>query len=448
MKKILWILGTLLMGCQSKFLDEKPNKALLVPTTVADFRALLNNIATNELNSQPGLNAVADDDFVRQPAMIQSLIEVAQNTYLWKADVFGSMTSNDWNRPYRAIFIANVVLDGLPYVPVTPDNHAEVEQLKGEAYFHRAFALYGLLQQFAAPYQTETAPQALGLPIRLTSNVNVLVDRGSLQQAYDQVLSDLDEAAPLLAERSVYRQRPSRWGVEGLRARVYLTMGRYDLALVHATACLERGASLLDYQKLDTLAARPMPRWEENPEIIFHSQLAAYSFHNTEGTQVASEVYNSYEPYDLRRSCYFKPNRGYKGSYTGGSSLQGGLTTSELFLIRAEGYARLGQGQAALDDLNTLRKARFPTEHLKPYTLAQVPDVLALVLQERRKELVARGLRWTDLRRLNLEERWQKTLERVDADGKTYSLPPNDLRYTFPIPEIEVQASGIAQNPR
>ncbi|PQA53224.1 RagB/SusD family nutrient uptake outer membrane protein [Siphonobacter curvatus] len=448
MKKILWILGSLLMGCQSKFLEEKPNKALLVPTTVADFRALLNNMATGDLNIYPGLNTLADDDFVAQPSSIQSLSEIEQKAYLWKSDVFGSEASNDWNKPYGAIFIANVVLDGIPYVPVTPDNQAEIEQLKGEAYFHRAFALYGLLQQFAAPYQAETAPQELGLPIRLTANVNVLVGRGNLQQAYDQVLSDLDEAALRLAERSVYRQRPSRWGVEGLRARVYLTMGRYDLALVHATACLERGASLLDYQKLDTLAVRPMPRWEENPEIIFYSQTNPYLFHYEESTQLEAGLYASYQTGDLRRACFFTPDRVFKGSYSGSSGFSGSLTTGEVLLTRAECYARLGQNQASLTDLNTLLQARFLAVHFQPYRLGAVSDVLDLVLRERRKELVARGLRWADLRRLNLESRWQKTLERVDDQGQRHALKPNDPRYTFPIPTTEIQASGIAQNPR
>ena len=69
-------------------------------------------------------------------------------------------------------------------------------------------------------------------------------------------------------------------------------------------------------------------------------------------------------------------------------------------------------------------------------------------LAERRKELIQRGLRWTDLRRLNLDPRFAVTIERV-VQGATYQLLPNDLRYTFLIPNDEIFANGlIEQNPR
>jgi len=68
-------------------------------------------------------------------------------------------------------------------------------------------------------------------------------------------------------------------------------------------------------------------------------------------------------------------------------------------------------------------------------------------LKERRKELLFRGLRWTDLRRLNLDPRFAVTLAR-NVSGQIYSLPPEDPRYAWPIPDDEIQASGIPQNPR
>lgn len=41
--------------------------------------------------------------------------------------------------------------------------------------------------------------------------------------------------------------------------------------------------------------------------------------------------------------------------------------------------------------------------------------------------------RYIDLKRLNLEKRFQKTITRK-ADGQTWILPPNDNRYILPIP--------------
>lgn len=54
------------------------------------------------------------------------------------------------------------------------------------------------------------------------------------------------------------------------------------------------------------------------------------------------------------------------------------------------------------------------------------------VIKERRKELVLRGIRWEDLRRLNKEERYSTTLF-CKLDDLTVELPPQDLRYVWPI---------------
>lgn len=74
-------------------------------------------------------------------------------------------------------------------------------------------------------------------------------------------------------------------------------------------------------------------------------------------------------------------------------------------------------------------------------------EVLRLVLNERRKELAFRGIRWSDLRRLNKDERFAVTLSRT-LNGQTYQLSPNDKRYVIPIDEQEIRLSGIEQNER
>jgi starch-binding outer membrane protein, SusD/RagB family len=65
---------------------------------------------------------------------------------------------------------------------------------------------------------------------------------------------------------------------------------------------------------------------------------------------------------------------------------------------------------------------------------------------ERKKELLFRGLRWTDLRRLNKESNLASTISHV-YNGTSYSVIPNSYQYTFPIPLDIIQLSGIQQNP-
>ena len=98
-------------------------------------------------------------------------------------------------------------------------------------------------------------------------------------------------------------------------------------------------------------------------------------------------------------------------------------------------------------DLNTLLRTRWITGAYTDMTATSADDALVKVLTERRKELVFRNVRWSDLRRLNMETRFQKTLTRT-AGAQTFTLPPNDPRYVLLIPGDVITYSTLTQNPR
>jgi CubicO group peptidase (beta-lactamase class C family) len=98
------------------------------------------------------------------------------------------------------------------------------------------------------------------------------------------------------------------------------------------------------------------------------------------------------------------------------------------------------------DILDKLLFNRFKTGTYVPKTLSGQAEALSLVLNERRKELVMRGLRWMDLKRLNAEGR--NIMVSRTINGQVVSLNPNDNRYAFPIPEDVIQLTGMPQNER
>ena len=100
-----------------------------------------------------------------------------------------------------------------------------------------------------------------------------------------------------------------------------------------------------------------------------------------------------------------------------------------------------------MNDLNRLLKTRWATGFFVNYTAANAVEALNKVLQERRKELVIRGLRWFDLRRLNKETQFEKTLYRK-INNQLFQLLPNSPRYTFYIPTEVIAISGLQQNVR
>lgn len=101
----------------------------------------------------------------------------------------------------------------------------------------------------------------------------------------------------------------------------------------------------------------------------------------------------------------------------------------------------------SMQDLNELLVKRYKRNTFKEFTATNKTDALTIILTERRKELLFRGLQWMDLRRLNRDPRFAVTIKRY-FEGQEYVLAPNDLKYTYPIPDDEVLQSNIEQNPR
>lgn len=329
----------------------------------------------------------------------------------------------------------------------------EWNRLKGSALFHRALAFYNLSQLFAGSFDQNTAAKTPGIPIRLTADVNEISVRGNLQNTYDQIISDLLESEKLLPDYAAFKSRPAKPAVQALLARVYQTMEAYDKAEVYASLSMQSAGKLIDFNTLNASSANPLPRAlpNGNDEVIFYNSLLVYSYLRSPLTRIDSVLYSSYHPDDLRKTIFFI-DRGngvinFKGSYSGLATLFSGLAIDELYLIRAECYARKGNIPLAMKDLNTLLEKRWKKGKFFPISAANQADALKAILRERRKELISRGLRWTDLRRLNKDPSLAVTLKRF-INGQTYTLPPNDKRYVLSIPENEIQGSRIEQNPR
>ena len=108
---------------------------------------------------------------------------------------------------------------------------------------------------------------------------------------------------------------------------------------------------------------------------------------------------------------------------------------------------RLGRIEEALWDLNHLRRYRFAEGYFEPLYSDNIAQVLDWVLKERRIELVMRGIRWEDLRRLNREDRFAKGLKRVIGE-EVFELPVGDTRWVWPLPTDAIQFGGYPQTDR
>ncbi|SEN07939.1 SusD family protein [bacterium A37T11] len=439
-------------GCkkQDEFLNEKVNISQTVPTTLEDFQNLLNNEDAFNYLKDPSLGALTGEDYYVSNKNWNSAVVNARNAYIFASDIYeGSGSAADWSNPYKAVYITNVVLDGINNLK-SSNSPDEVAKVKGQALFYRSWNFYNLLQTYSMTYDSLTATADLGIPLRLTSDFNIRVIRSSVKDCYTQILSDLQTCLDLLPQTSEVLTRPNKITVNAFLARIYLAIGNYQEAFKNADTVLENKHDLLDFNNVST-TAYPNLFTSFVPEDIYHSTLNAYNFLGAGYAFIDSTLYASYDINDLRKSVFFvmRPSGilTYRGSYDYRGAAYSGLATDEIYLIRAECLARLGNVNAAMDDLNRLLYYRWKQGTFVSYSASGSEEALGIILAERRKELINRGLRWTDLRRLNKESRFESTLTR-SVNGLNYTLPPNDKRYAMPIPASEIKLMGLIQNER
>jgi hypothetical protein len=453
---VLFLAEVLFNSCQKGFLDAKPDINLSTITTLTDCELLLNNEDLFNRNSDPSLGQLSTDEYyVTSEAWNASRNPTERNAYIFSKSIYPVGASvNDWDFTYKQIYTANSVLDALNNIKASDNEKDRYNQIKGTALFYRAWAYYNLVQLFAMPFDSSTASATLGVPLRLSSDLNIKSYRSSVAECYRQIIKDVEESSKLLPNNVSFLTKPSAVAANALLARIYLAIGNFYKALAYANSVLAYKKDLINFNELDTTLDRtltsmntPYPIIEE----IYHSTLNAYSLDGFRSMIVDSVLYNLYDDDDIRKSAFFKQYNGYirfKGSYDFKTAIRfSGLATDEIYLIRAESFARLNKKDSAMNDLNQLLYNRYRSGTFIPRTAVSPADALDQTLLERRKELCFRGLRWTDLRRLNKETLFAKKVTHI-IDGVVYELLPNDIRYAFPIPDPEIEIGQIQQNNR
>ena len=295
----------------------------------------------------------------------------------------------------------------------------------------------------------------MAVPYRFESDALLdIKPRNTSAEVINYILRDLNEAAPL-ATNVVNSYRISKTAIYALLARVSHETGDYKNAVVYANLALTDTR-----YKLDTTLAALQKEWDkddsgeimfrirfENNETLYTAGIFAIPVMSSYPYLVSNDLISLYDQNkDLRFSVYFKSHPTVKGSYfpkkqtgtrtTNAATFDSGnidlklIRVPEMYLILAESYLKENDNAAALVNLNKLRNARGLGDFLGT-------DLNKEILNERRRELAFEGFRFTELKRLGLG------LTRSGDVG----LAPNADRFALPIPQTEIDRSGIPQNP-
>ncbi|KGE13525.1 RagB/SusD family nutrient uptake outer membrane protein [Sphingobacterium deserti] len=436
----LALLG-LLSSC-SNYLDVKPDASLATIDRASELYALMDNEFVMHQQIITGED-LADNYYVLDQTWNASTSEMVRNKYIY------STTENDevgWSGIYTEVYYANVVLERVEELRenLTP---TEYNEIKGTALFYRSLAFFEALTLFAMPYRVGGNEDALGVPLRTTADVNISFPRATVGASYRKIFEDLAMSVDLLPSTTAVQSRPSKRAARGLQARVAFDIGDYERAFAFSQLVLQEESTLLDFATIDHTAALPFDRY--NIEVI-HYTYRFSDFLAPQRSIVDSVLYTSYTDADYRKRCYFQFNADadvvFKGSFTQANNSQfTGLSTSEIYLTCIESALRTNREEASREWLNPYLRMRYMPTGI-PNTAVSATELLSLVQSERRKELIYRNRRWSDIRRRNLDG--ENIVLQRRLNGQLYSLEPNSSGYALPIPLEAIRYSGIEQNLR
>lgn len=435
LKSTLYILlPVLLLNSCRDYVEVEPVGNNRVLKYTSDYRGLANNYST--ITASGGIYLLANAD-VEFPTTYQNgVTTIWANSYTWQDRIYDpSQGDADWTGLYKAVYYSNVILDGVMSSEKGTD--AEKKEIYAEAFVNRAFAYLQLVNTYGPQFDPASANSEKAVPLLLKPELFSSLDRSTVGQVYDQIISDLKSALENnIQDTPEFNVLPSKKAVYALLARTYLLMGQYDLSLENAEKALQMQNGLIDFKSLATAYSYPV--LIQNPEVIFSKTLLL----TYNGAPLSSDLLNSFGTDDLRYNYYTAPGTSFYPTFTGRAygmntysytnGINVGVSVPEMYLIAAECYARSGKISEAVNYLNILRAKRFKSGTAYTVSATTNKEALDLVLTERQKEFIGRGFRWFDQRRLNLDPVYRKTYTRV-FKGQTYTLEPNSDGYVFPI---------------
>lgn len=451
----------MLTGCND-YLDIKP-KGEKIPKTVTDYETLLNYESVQKV-SDTYPTYLTDDVYLPDVAQgtatpgLNSVDQSILNLYLFKKDVFGEAQDDGfWFASYNRIYYYNTVIDNI----MNADGSDEQQKLsiRAEALISRALEYLYLVNGYAKHYDVRTADTDPGVPLILDEDISKKdLVRASVKDVYAQIQSDLQAALPNLpAQPKGNAFRASKAAGYGILAKMYLYMGNYAEALKAANAVLEMNNSLLDLKKYAVVKAQSsigrtnVPQDIDNPENIY-IKFAPYVYGLSSKVFGSDELISLFSEDDMRLQVYFTKN--FRNiptdKYVWAPYLRANLAVSspEIYLIAAECEAREGSVERAMSLINKLRDNRIKNN--TPLVAIDRSDALQKVLEERRRELAMSGMvRYIDLKRLNKESQFAKTVTHVTGEG-TFRLEPNSPLYVLPIPAkvMRFNKNSMKQNER
>lgn len=358
---------------------------------------------------------------------------------------------------YALIDQVNRVLPKVDVVEaVNPGDENKRPVIKAQLLALRAMGHFDLLMWYCKKYDPN---DPFGVPVMLKSDLLGKPARSTVAELITQIEKDLADAKnllPAVTPGSFSDLSLNQVSITAFQARVALYKGEWQKAIDYATAVINSGIKPLVSGSAFTGIWTDLNTNEILFRLRYENTSTLGSLWTTTGGNVilspSDKLTNSYSVNDIRSSTFIGSLGGKRTVNKFFQSVRGGrivdakaIRTPEMYLIRAEAYARIATPDlsAGAADLNALRSQRIAGYTNETFGSAQA--LINAVIMERFKELCFEGFRFFDLKRLSLP--LQRDASDVDSP-LWQTLPADNTKFTFPIPQSEILANpNMKQNP-
>jgi starch-binding outer membrane protein, SusD/RagB family len=451
-KTILYVLMVICSGCAKSFLNKAPSNAIPLDqalTTPVELNQALNGAYAALRNTGVfGANFLISGDVQADNVYVEtSNIGVYVSQYTYTVLVNDPVPAAEFTNAYIGILRANQVITASLNTPST-------DTIKSQAYAIRALLYFKLVNIFATAYTTDST--ALGVPLVLSYNPDLLPKRNTVGEVYSQIVSDLQTAlrsAPGYTNSVLL----SRYAIEGLLAKVYLYEGDKTDAKAAAVDVINAGVfTLASPANYNAFWSNPGIQTDAN-EVLFEvdvdqannngsQSVGSYYINGFQELYASSQLYRLYSATDIRRTLLipgltksgdsaYLVNKFPNAQNPDPDNLKV-IRLAEVYLIAAESSLPANEPDALMY-LNALMAQR---DSGATYS-SSGPALLNEIVTERRKELAFEGDRLYDMNRL------QSPINRVADPGAIplsadyLSIPFPDYRRIAPIPQAEINAN-------
>ncbi|WP_047547958.1 RagB/SusD family nutrient uptake outer membrane protein [Psychroserpens sp. Hel_I_66] len=465
MKKYIKILSisvtTLFMGCSDQ-LELFPVDSLVEETaynTVSDLQFGINGVIGNfDFRYAIGFNSIFTDNTTLGEDTGGQDTNYGQQDLISATGGFSFGSGLLWNNRYANINNMNRLFEAAATITPSPGEQDQYNNILAQNYAFRALAHYELLLYYGLNIQNG---DALGVPYVDYVSADATPARNTTAEVLEGNNNDLDQAIALFPEGFSDINFATPDFVNFLRARIALE------TLNNPEAINLANGLIADYDLANQAEYFDMFREDANKTEV------VYNFDNVQGFdyninfvwnfngqgpkfEMSTELYNLLEDDDIRKTVLVDPISNpaegliVVGKYPENADFLAindfkAMRISEMYLLRAEAYAKSGQFTLAANDVlavQTARKSSTP----EPITFSGLPDAIEQIIAERRIELAFEAHRYIDIKRVrNITNQGIVRIEELGDCGGAYNciLAPGDNRFTLPIPIAETNANPV-----